>query len=351
MGWDLQPGGVWHGGYIVADEEDLFNGIERLVVVIELRDPEEIVFPFQGAHLKDAWPVMAEEPGSGAPKEKGRRKSTRPDYIDSKSWQKLQYPTRLKIAEDERLRREREAGGDAASGTGVDASGDGLSATHPPQGEVADAQADPNVADLSEFIVACRASASQPVIIEFCCAPDSEVGKVDKVRLRGESERPGCRVIRISKEDCDLTTSGGARKALSIACENPGALLLTSLPCTAGCPFWNLNIHRPGGKARLREHKRQLRLMLEAWRPVAWTVRELGGCIAWEWPRDCALWKAPGIQEIVQEYALEHARFDGCSYGVKCRAGRHKGLPIHKPWSIVTDCSALWRRFSGKCCP
>ena len=101
----------------------------------------------------------------------------------------------------------------------------------------------------------------------------------------------------------------------------------------------------------MREHKRQLRLMLEAWRPVAWTVRELGGRIAWEWPRDCALWKDAEIQQILQEYGLEHARFDGCSYGVKCQVGRHKGQPIHKPWSIVTDCPALWRRFSGKCCP
>ena len=101
----------------------------------------------------------------------------------------------------------------------------------------------------------------------------------------------------------------------------------------------------------MREHKRQLRLMLKAWRPVAWTVRELGGCIAWEWPRDCALWKSSEIQDILQEYGLEHARFDGCSYGVKCQAGRFKGLPIRKPWSIVTDCPALWRRFSGKCCP
>ena len=120
VGWDTQPGGVWQGAYIVADEEDLFNGIERLVTVKghELRDPDEIVFPFQDAHLKDAWPVEAEDSGSGASPEKKRRKSSRPDYIDSKSWSRLQYPTRLKIAEDERLRLEREAGGSAASRTG-----------------------------------------------------------------------------------------------------------------------------------------------------------------------------------------------------------------------------------------
>ena len=36
VGWDTQPGGVWQGAYIVADEEDLFNGIERLVTVKSL---------------------------------------------------------------------------------------------------------------------------------------------------------------------------------------------------------------------------------------------------------------------------------------------------------------------------
>ena len=126
VSWDLQPGGVWQGAYIVADEEDLFNGIERLVIVKELRDPDEIVFPFQGAHLKDAWPVLAEESGPGASPERKRRVSSRPDWIDSKSWFQLQYPARLKIAEEERRRREREAGGDAASGTGGQISGEGF---------------------------------------------------------------------------------------------------------------------------------------------------------------------------------------------------------------------------------
>ena len=182
VGWDIQPGGVWRGGYIVADEEDLFNGVERLVTVMELRDPDEIAFPFQGAHLKDAWPVEADESGSGAKKEKKRRISSRPDYIDSKSWFQLQYPTRLKIAEDERMRKEREAGGDAASSIGGDVSGGGAEASHTHHGDDKDASADPGA---EEILASFRASAGQPVIIEFCCAPDSQVGKVEKVQLRG----------------------------------------------------------------------------------------------------------------------------------------------------------------------
>ena len=162
VGWDTQPGGVWQGAYIVADEEDLFNGIERLVTVKshELRDPGEIVFPLQDvAHLKEAWPVEAEDQGSDVLEEKKRRKSSRPDYIDSKSWFKLQYPTRLKIAEDERLRREREAGGTAASSTGDGLSGVGTEAAHSDQSGVEDAPA--------EVAAVFRASAERPVTVSY----------------------------------------------------------------------------------------------------------------------------------------------------------------------------------------
>ena len=69
------------------------------------------------AKLKYEWPVETVTSGADGSREKKRRASSRPDDIDSKSWNKLQYPTRLKIAEDERLRREREAGETFADGS------------------------------------------------------------------------------------------------------------------------------------------------------------------------------------------------------------------------------------------
>ena len=154
-------------------------------------------------------------------------------------------------------------------------------------------------------------------------------------------------MIRITKEDCDITTPEGAKRAEQIARENPGALLLTSLPCTAGCTWWHINVKRPGGKARLRMHRRILRQMLEAWLPVARAVMESNGCIAWEWPRSCALWRERRIQDIMREFGLAEAFFDGCAFGVKCQSGRNKGLPIRKPWVMAANCPSLFRNFHG----
>ena len=58
---------------------------------------------------------------------------------------------------------------------------------------------------------------TQPVIIEFCCEREREVGKV-----KGQ-----CMVFRITKQDCDVTTTAGAEEALQVARDNPGALLFT----------------------------------------------------------------------------------------------------------------------------
>ena len=164
VGWDLQPGGVWQGNYIVADAEELLKGIRKIHVVKELRDPEEIEFQFQGnAELKRAWPVEATEPGAdavfGGPLwEKRRRSSSRPDYIDSKSSNKLQYPTPLKIAEDERLRKEREVGEGASSTGGT--SGEGAEAAHEYLSGQTDVQADP-------IATAFRAAVERPTIMTY----------------------------------------------------------------------------------------------------------------------------------------------------------------------------------------
>ena len=77
----------------------------------------------------------------------------------------------------------------------------------------------------------------RPVIIELCCSLESQVGNVQYLGGGNKTHIVlGCRVVRITKEDCDVTMPGGAERAPSIARDNPGALLLTSLTCTAGCP-------------------------------------------------------------------------------------------------------------------
>ena len=52
LGWELAPGGVWHGDYIVADLDDLVSGKRhvRVYTVKEIVDPDKIVFPLQGGY-------------------------------------------------------------------------------------------------------------------------------------------------------------------------------------------------------------------------------------------------------------------------------------------------------------
>ena len=318
-----------------------------MYIVREVVDPDVIEFALKGGAYKSAWPeeddVREHKSGKREPRP---RVSSRPDYIDTMSWRKMQYPTRLAIARDEKMRKEREAGEHLAGDAGESPSGDDAATAHEDMSGLGTVTA--NLAASTP-----QAPGAQPVIIEFCCAADSEVGNVNEVGVRGTTgtKRPGCKVVRISKEDCDILTPGGAKRAIQIAHENPGALLLTSLPCTAGCPWWHINVHHPGGKARQKAHERALHQMVEAWRPVAEVVKKLGGCIAWEWPRDCALWRKPFMRRIIDEFGLDGASFDGCAYGVKCKHGKHAGLPIKKPWVIGTDCPALYKKFNGKCCP
>ena len=49
LGWELAPGGVWHGDYVVADLDDLVSGKRhvRIYIVKELNDPDEIVFLYR----------------------------------------------------------------------------------------------------------------------------------------------------------------------------------------------------------------------------------------------------------------------------------------------------------------
>ena len=49
-----------------------------------------------------------------------------------------------------------------------------------------------------------------------------------------------CKVITITKEAMDQTTNKYSEKAKEVARAHPGALLWSSLPCTAGCPWWDV---------------------------------------------------------------------------------------------------------------
>ena len=146
-----------------------------------------------------------------------------------------------------------------------------------------------------------------------------------------------CKVIRITKKTCDRTTPEGRETALSIARAHLGALLWTSLPCTAGCSWWGINEQRLGDRAVRRKRVREFLAILRAWLPLARLVVERGGSIAWELPRGCWLWHHPKVESVLSESSLHCAAFDGCAFGLKATSGSNTGRPIMKPWAICSD--------------
>ena len=102
------------------------------------------------------------------------------------------------------MRKEREAGEDFPSEVEAeDLDAGDASALDPSRGQ------EPATADLHPCGQA--SGDTRPVIIEFCCAVDSQVGNVNYLGGGNNTHKLlGCRVVRITKEDCDVTTSGGA---------------------------------------------------------------------------------------------------------------------------------------------
>jgi len=87
-------------------------------------------------------------------------------------------------------------------------------------------------------------------VIEFCCGPDSEIGK------QGPSHH--AEVLRITEEPGkNIMSSVGLARAFEFAQKHPGAHLWGSLPCTAWSSIQALNIHMYGAPFLTKLHRQQ----------------------------------------------------------------------------------------------
>ena len=76
-------------------------------------------------------------------------------------------------------------------------------------------------------------------------------------------------------------------------------------------------------------------------------VKELGGYIAWDWPKGCWLWAHTKVVAIMEGFALDCALFDGCAFGLTAASGKNKRRPIRKPWAICSDSQSIVQSFRG----
>ena len=74
-----------------------------------------------------------------------------------------------------------------------------------------------------------------------------------------------------------------------------------------------------------------------------------GATIVFEWPRGCDFWRDKRVIRMIRRFGLMQYDFDGCMYGIQSVVSKTLGLPIRKPWRIVTNSPTIGRAFSQKC--
>ncbi|CAK0867695.1 unnamed protein product [Prorocentrum cordatum] len=180
-------------------------------------------------------------------------------------------------------------------------------------------------------------------LIEFCTEEDSQLGKVAE-------ERKDAEIIRITRKDADLSTKNGLEFAKNLAVKNPGADIWGSLQCTAASALHHGYIGRQDGQywKKLEARKKNLKKIVNHFMQVSRIVKDNGGDVHFEWPRNCHGWKYfPELTAFFDELSMEKVNFDGCQVGVV----NTKGEPIHKPWTQWTSRKKLATALSGKRCP
>ena len=150
-------------------------------------------------------------------------------------------------------------------------------------------------------------------MIEFCCDENSKLGQKGMY-----AESRGCNVVRVTEAN-DVTTDQGLTFVEDIIdkCHGPSTILFAAMPCTGGSPWGNINVHKPGGAARLRRHIKTFHLIWRAFTTCARKLAAKGGFIAIEWPRGCRYWRFDFVIEFLEELDLTRVMFDGCMIGLR----------------------------------
>ena len=116
---------------------------------------------------------------------------------------------------------------------------------------------------------------------------------------------------------------------------NPGTSIHGSLPCAAWSQWQKMNEHTLGKTyhGKLTERWRDSRTLLNKFLRIADLVVLFRGAISFEWPRFCAGWALPELQQFILRWELCSANVDGCAACLVSTEGR----PIKKPWCFVTS--------------
>ena len=177
-------------------------------------------------------------------------------------------------------------------------------------------------------------------LLEFCCGPTSKL-------CDDRYTHNGTRCRRLT-EAHDLTTRAGVNFAKDYITTAPRAtgMLWGSLPCTSGCPWWEINKKFPNACERMLSHTELFDELFESWIEVADVAFEHGWIIAFEWPRMCSLWKLDKVTDMLERYGLQKCNFDGCALGLVS----YRNVPIQKGWSLGVSDYNIFKALEDKRC-
>ena len=132
---------------------------------------------------------------------------------------------------------------------------------------------------------------------------------------------------------------------------NGPIILWVAIPCTGGSSWQHVNrarFKRTGNEealARIDDHWVVYRKLWSSFVTVAEAVRARGGHIAIEWPHRCDYWRDRRVVNYLRRHPMFETNFNGCAYGLKSQ----NGLPICKPWKVLTTLPGLASTVSNKC--
>lgn len=180
-------------------------------------------------------------------------------------------------------------------------------------------------------------------LIEVCCGPNSLLSQT-VVEHGGTAERVGL------FNGFDLSSNKGFEKAKKFIAAKRPRWLWFSLPCGPTSSIQNLNELTPEGLAKSLKRKRKSRQTVKNCVALAKEHVDGGNDIGWEWPRNNQAWHFPEMKRFLGYLEMVDrcfdAKLDGCMVGV---VAPDNGIPMRKPWQIVSTSSEMAVRLSITC--
>ena len=146
-------------------------------------------------------------------------------------------------------------------------------------------------------------------MVEYCTGEQSLLGQAT-------SSSRGCKIVRITEKINARSSEGHAlalREATRKSLSSPPVLLWASLPCTGGSPWFNINVRKPGGWKRLKDHRALFKKLWAKFVIVCEECLASGGDTCIEWPTGCAYWKFKFVQDFLSKHSFFITKIHGLS--------------------------------------